>query len=81
MHGYFVQSKDGHLDQFWEGLVDKDKRDEEGKDFLGETGDESDQEAALERHRQPHNDDEPESDPYPTRQVLHVIALTELQIT
>lgn len=76
-----TQSKDdpNYLDQFWEGLVDENERDEEGEDLLGETWDKSNQEAALKGHHQHHDDDEPKTDPNATCQVLHIIALTELE--
>lgn len=74
-------SKDdpNYLDQFWESLVNEDERYEEGEDLLGESWDKSNQEAALKGHHQHHDDDEPKTDPNASRQVLHIIALAELE--
>lgn len=76
-----TQSKDdpNYLGQLWEGLIDEDERDEDGEDLLSETWDKSDQEAALKGHHHHNDDDEPKTDPNPTCQVLHIIALTELE--
>lgn len=84
LHDYIrskTQSKDdsNYLDQFWEGLVDEDERDKEWEDLLGETRDKSNHEAAFKGHHQHHDDDEPKTDPNATCQVLHIIALTELE--
>lgn len=61
-----------------EGLADEDEGDEEGEDLLGEAGDEADQEAAFEGHRDDDDDDEPEPDPDSASEVLDPVGFTEL---
>ncbi len=68
-----------YLGQLWEGFIDEDERDEDGEDLLSEAWDKSDHEAALKGHHHHDDDDEPKTDPNPTCQVLHIIALTELE--
>lgn len=65
-------------DEFGEGLVDEDEWDQERENLLSETRHESNQEASLKCYREHHNYDEPEPNPYPTRQVLQFVNLTEL---
>lgn len=67
-----------YLDKLIEGLADEDEGDEEGKDLLGEAGDEADQEASLKGHRDDDDDDEPEANPDAARQVLHAVRVAEL---
>ena len=59
-----------HLHQLVEGLIDEDERDEEGKDLLGETGDEAHQEAALQGHHEQGQQHQSEADPHAAHQVL-----------
>lgn len=66
------------LDEFGEGLVDEDEWDQEREDLLSETRDVSNQEASLKWYHEHHDYDEPEPNPYPTRQILQLAALTEL---
>lgn len=60
------------------GFVDEDEGDEDGEDFLGEAGDEAHQEAALARHNQHHDDDQPHSHPHSAHDVLEALRLAEL---
>lgn len=64
--------------EFDESLADENEGDEEGEDLLGEAGDEADQEASLEGHRDDDDDDEPKPDPDAARQVLHLVCFAEL---
>lgn len=84
LHDYIrskTQSKDdsNYLDQFWEGLVDEDERDEDGEDLLGEARHKSHQEAPFKGHRENYNDDQPNSNPCASCQKLDFIGPAELQ--
>lgn len=68
----------GNLKELIEGLIDEDERDEDGKDFLGEAGNVSDQEAALHRHNDNHNQYQPHTHPYAAYNVLNALHLAEL---
>lgn len=65
--------------QLGKGFIDEDDGDEDGKDLLGEAGDEPHQEAALKSHNDHHNDDKPHSDPYSPNNILNVLGLAELK--
>lgn len=67
-----------YLDELGKGLIDENQGDEEGKNLLCERRDVADEETALGRHNHQDNEDEPETDPNPTGQVLVVVGLTEL---
>lgn len=67
-----------YLDQLIEGLVDEDERYEEGKDFLGESGDKPDQEASLQSHHEQGQEHQPEANPHSAHQVLQLVATAEL---
>lgn len=60
-------------------FIDEDKGDKDGEDFLGESGDEAHQEAALKSHDDHHNDDQPHSDPHSPHYVLDFLRLAELK--
>ncbi len=68
-----------YLKELRKSLIDEDEGDEEGKDLLGKRGDVADEEAALCSHNDQDDEDEPETDPHSTSQVLKVVSLTELQ--
>ena len=68
----------GNLEELIEGLIDEDERDEDGEDFLGEAGDESDQEAALQGHDDDDDHDQPHAHPDTAHDVLHALGLAEL---
>lgn len=68
----------GYLDELGEGLVDEDEGDEEGEDLLGEGRDVPNEEAALGRHHDQHDEHQPEADPHAPSQVLKLIGLAEL---
>ena len=61
-----------------EGLVDEDEGDEDGKDLLGEAGDVSDQEAALDSHDDHHYDHQPQTHPDAAHYILQVLRLAKL---
>lgn len=66
------------LDEFGEGLIDENEWDQERENLLSETRDKSNQETSLKCYHEHHDYDEPETDPYPTHQVLQIVLLTEL---
>lgn len=68
-----------HLVQFVEGLVDKDERDEESKDLLGEGRDVAHQEASLSCHNNEDEDDEPQTNPHSACQIFNALCLAELK--
>ena len=65
--------------QFGKGFINEDDGDEDGKDLLGEAGDEAHHEAALTGHNDHHNDDQPHSNPHSPNNVLNVLRLAELK--
>lgn len=67
-----------YLAELAEGLVDEDEGDEEGEDLLGKARDEADHEAALKGHYDDHDEHQPEANPYPARQILHIVGIAEL---
>lgn len=68
-----------YLYQLGESFVDKNERNEESKNLLGEGGDVANEKTSFCGHNHQHDDDEPEPDPHSTRQVLKVIHLAELR--
>lgn len=68
----------GNLYEFCECLVDENERDEDGEDFLGEAGNESNQEASFHRHNDDYNHDQPYTHPDPAHNVLQTLSLAEL---
>lgn len=70
----------GNLDKLVEGLVDENERDEDGEDLLSEAGDESDQEAAFQRHDEDDDHNQPHPHPDPAHNVLDVLGLAELRL-
>jgi len=46
---------------------------------LSEAGDKANQDASLEGHGEKNDEDQPETDPDPARQVLHPVGFTELR--
>lgn len=68
----------GNLEEFIEGLVDENERDEDGEDLLSEAGDESDQEAAFYGHDNHHDHYQPHSNPDTAHNILKALALAEL---
>ncbi len=67
-----------NLKEFTEGLIDEDERDEDGEDFLSESGDISDQEAAFQGHHNNHYHYQPHPHPDTTHNVVDVLGLAEL---
>ena len=68
-----------YLDELRKGLVDEDKRDEEGEDLLREGWDVAHQETALGSNHHQDDEDEPEPDPHAAGQVLKALGLAELR--
>jgi len=67
-----------YLDQLGKGLIDKNERDQNGEDLLGEARDETNKEAPLHCHNHHHNDDQPHAHPDTAHNVLKAIRLAEL---
>lgn len=67
-----------YLDQFGKGLVDENEGNEEGEDLLCEAGNKANQYASLEGHSEDDDEQQPEADPHPTRQVFNSIDFTKL---
>lgn len=67
-----------YLNELGECLIDEDEGDEESKNLLGEGRDVAHEEAALRRHNHQDDQDEPETNPHSTRQVLVVVGLAKL---
>ena len=67
-----------YLAQLGEGFIDEDEGNEDGKDLLGEAGEESHQEAALKCHDDHHDDYQPHANPHSAHNVLNILGLTEL---
>lgn len=67
-----------YLNEFREGLINEDEWDEESKDLLGKGWDVANKKAALCCHNHQDDEDEPETDPHSTSQVLKIVGLTEL---
>lgn len=68
----------GNLYELGERLVDENERDEDGEDFLGEAGDEADQEAPFHRHDHDHDHHQPNTHPDSAHDVLQTLGLAEL---
>lgn len=68
----------GDLYELRKGLVDEDERDEDGEDFLGEAGNESDQEASFHSHDDNHDHHQPDTHPDAAHDVLQTLGLAEL---
>ena len=64
--------------QLGEGFIDEDEGNEDGKDLLGEAGEESHQEAGLTRYDNHHDDYQPHANPHSAHNVLNVLGLAEL---
>lgn len=64
--------------EFGKRFIDEDEGDEDGEDFLGESRNEANQEAALKGYNDHHNNDQPHSDPNSPNNILNVLGLAEL---
>lgn len=68
-----------HLDQFGEGLVDENERNEKGEDLLSEPRDKANEDASLKGHSEEHNEHQPETDPDTTSQIVDPVVFTKLR--
>lgn len=67
-----------NLDKLIEGLIDENERNKDGEDFLGETRDISDQEAAFHCHDDEHDHYQPHTNPETSHNVLKALGFAEL---
>lgn len=76
-----LRKRGSYIDELRECFIDEDERDEESENLLGERRDVADEKTSFCSHDHQDDEDEPETDPNPTRQVLEVVRLAELMKT